>query len=69
MGHEHYRRALIAVIAAVYRTLETWEAGDLAGRVTALGEITHHYDATLSLGVAEFRDERGTDQGEDACDT
>ena len=44
-GPEHHRRALSAVIAAAYRVVETWEEGDLAGRVTAFGAVARQWDA------------------------
>lgn len=55
MDHDVYRRALRAIVAAAYQILETWEAGDLAGRVTALGRISTDWDETLDLGVARRR--------------
>lgn len=64
MGHEDdrdERRALVALIAAAYRVVETWEAGDLAGRVTALGAVARRWDEALGLGVAGRRDKRDTD--------
>lgn len=56
-----YRRALTEVIAAAYRILDTWEAGDLAGRVTVLGETARHWDGVLGLGVAGPVDDTGED--------
>lgn len=57
-----YRRALAEVIAAAYRALDTWEAGDLAGSVTALGEAARHWDRALGLGVTGTA--VNTDEGE-----
>jgi len=59
-----YRRALTELIAAAYRVLNTWEAGDLAGSVTALGEAARHWDGTLGLGIAGPRDDLGEDKGD-----
>lgn len=56
-----YRRALVALIAAAYSVVEVWEAGDLAGRVTALGTLARQWDRALDLGVAERRGERDPD--------
>jgi len=69
MDQDTYRQALNTVIAAAYRVLETWEEGDLAGRVTALGEIARHWDKTLDLGVAGRRSERGEPDEQDERDT
>lgn len=69
MDQDLYRRALSAVIAAAYRVLETWEEGDLAGRVTVLGEIARHWDQALGLGVAGRRNERDEQDEQDERDT
>lgn len=58
-----YRWALTEVIAAAYRVLDAWEAGDLAGRVTVLGETARHWDGILGLGVAGRVDDTDEDIG------
>jgi len=68
MDQDLYHRALSAVIAAAYRVLETWEEGNLAGRVTALGEIARHWDQALGLGVVGRRSERDEQDEQDEQD-
>lgn len=64
MGQERYRQALIAVIAAAYRVVDTWEMGDLSGCVSVLGAIAGDWDEALGLGVARRQRMGEQDRGE-----
>lgn len=54
------------IIAAAYRVLETWEDGDLAGRVTILGETARQWDAALGLGIAARSSDRNLSETAEA---